>query len=425
MYVLYAVLVHIAFVLVLPLLLLHPKLRSGFRFRLGRMPPGWPGERALRSPRIWLHGASAGDVLALQPIITQLRKELPDCGIVLTVVTRTGFEVARNLPGVDAWGYLPFDLPWTVRRFVRALRPDVLVLEYAEIWPALLRAVKRSGARVVLTNGHFDERALSRYRFFYRLIGNPLVHLDRLCMREPVEARRALAIGAPAERILVTGNTKFDRCRELMDEDGRAVDALRESLGLDPDGLLWVAGSTHRGEEEILLGIFTALRAKHAGLRLLIAPRYPERAGEVQRLAKRVGLAAALRSAGAGDAPVIVLDSIGELASAYRMASVVFVGGSFVRRGGQNILEPAACGRAVLFGPYMHNFADSVRLLLGRGGIQVADGDQLGTTLDELLARPEVLEQLGQTARRAVAAVQGASRADARVIAGLALGARR
>ncbi|HOX44271.1 MAG TPA: glycosyltransferase N-terminal domain-containing protein [Myxococcota bacterium] len=416
MFCVYAILVHLAFLLLLPMLLLHPKLREGFWARLGRLPPGWPG--LPRRPVVWAHGASAGDLLALEPILQELAGLRPDAAVLLTTVTDSGMAVARRgLVRADAVGYLPYDLPWAAGRVMRAVRPDVLVLEYAEVWPALLRAARRVGARVVLTNGRFHERALGRYRLLYRLIGNPLRHLDALCMRSEEEVAHAVAIGADPARVRALGNSKFDRCAA----DARSAEvppALGAALGHTPESLWLVAGSTHEGEEAGLLDLFARLRASRPALRLLVAPRYLGRVGRVLALARERDLPAARRTLGAGAEPVVVLDTLGELAQVYALAAVVFVGGSLVERGGQNILEPAARGRPVLFGPHMENFQDSVQVLLGRGGLQVPDLEQLELTLARLLDDPQARDRLGALAAESVRAVQGGSRRMAEVIAG-------
>lgn len=418
MFVLYAILVHVAFVLLLPLLLLHPKLREGFWFRLGRYPASWPGCKG--EPVIWLHGASAGDLLAIQPVLRELRRLRPQACLVLTTVTNSGMAVGRRMREADACGYLPYDLPESVKRAMDLVRPDLLVLEYTEVWPALIRGAARAGARIAVINGRFNERALGRYRWLYRLIGNPLKRVDLLCMRDQDEAEHALAIGAAPERVRVTGNTKFDSCRLQDWFEPEELESLAAALGVGDNALVWVAGSTHEGEEADLLEVFCSLRASHPRLRLVIAPRYVERAERVAALCHERGLACGLRSRTAPDEPVVVLDSVGELREVYRLATVVFVGGSFVRRGGQNILEPAACGKPVLFGPHMENFRGSVRVLLGRGGIQVSDPHRLQRVLGDLLERPEEIAKLGEMAREAVTAVQGATEVCTRELLALA-----
>jgi 3-deoxy-D-manno-octulosonic-acid transferase len=325
---------------------------------------------------------------------------------------------------IDAVVYAPWDLFGATRRAVSRLAPDLLVLEYTEIWPNLIRAAHDSGARVALTNGRFGPTQLGRYRFLFSIIGNPLDDIDLFLMREADEAERVLLLGAKRERVLVTGNTKFDALAPLAEA---AIDtALAEALGLPEGGEVLIAGSTHEGEEERLLEAYAQLVTVRPGLRLVIAPRYIERAQRVLALIAAAGLQGGLRSLGNPQhAKVVVLDSIGELARAYRLATLVFVGGSFTTRGGQNILEPAAQGKPVLFGPHMENFRDSVQVLVGRGGIQVKDVEQLVRVMTELFARPESLTSLGELARSTVRQISGASDRNVEALAKLLRGAGR
>ncbi len=435
MHVLYAIASYLIFALGLPVLLTHPKLRDGVLARLGFygrkwLPLGQAGEagpaqverggvsggephpppQQERRPRIWLHGASAGDLLALQPMMRQLKARLPGCCILVTTITNSGLAMARKkLSDVaDVVVYAPYDLPGPTRRAVAALRPDLMVLEYTEIWPNLIRAARRAGVRIALTNGRFDPDKLGKYRAFFGAIGNPLRAIDCFLMRSDEEAERALALGAAPDRVWVTGNTKFDAL--LLDGTAGKEEALGAEMGLD-GGPVFMAGSTHEGEEEILLSVYQRLAVRHPGLQMVVAPRYVERSGKIVSLAAEAGLSVRLRSGGkaAGHAQVTVLDTIGELAVAYRLATLVFVGGSFVTRGGQNVLEPAAQGCPVLFGPHMENFKDSVQVLQGRGGIQVATPEKLFKVADELLQRPDQVKELGTLARRSVGAIRGAS----------------
>jgi len=414
----YAIAVTIAFAFAWPFLLLLPKLRAGTAARFGRYPPGFLADR--KGPRVWLHGASAGDLLALLPVYRELRRLRPDALFVVSCMTDSGEAIARKrFADADAVTFLPWDLPRAVARTVHILKPDLLVLEYTELWPALIREMKRRGGAVALTNGRFSERNLSRYRWLFRLFGNVLRELDLLLMREDAERERALALGAPPERVVVAGNTKFDTLLLSLGEG--STDALAAAFGLREGDRLWVAGSTHEGEEALLLDVFVRLRADFPELRLAIAPRYMERTGRIAALARERSLPVRMRSSQAPPAgePVLLLDTIGELVLAYRLASLVFVGGSFVTRGGQNILEPAACGRAVLFGPHMENFHDAVQVLVGRGGIQVNDATHLHRVAHDLLARPERLAEVGALARDAVGSVRGASVRNAEALAAL------
>jgi 3-deoxy-D-manno-octulosonic-acid transferase len=404
----YAIASWIALLALAPILLFHRKLRHGIPFRLGLYRPSFDPGRG--SPRIWLHGASAGDLLSLQPMLKEIKARLPGSCVIVTTITNSGLAMARKrLVEADVLLYAPYDVGLATSRAVARLRPDLLVLEYTEIWPNLIRSAKRGGARIALTNGRFDPKRLQRYRALFRAIGNPLQRIDLFLMRSDEEAERVLQLGAAPDRVWVTGNTKFDAL--VLDVPGERDAALRSEMGLPAGAPVFMAGSTHEGEEEAILGVYRELRQRWPELRLVVAPRYVDRAGKIVALAAEAGFAARLRSGGekAGSAQVTVLDTIGELAAAYRLATLVFVGGSFVTRGGQNVLEPAGQGKPVLFGPHMENFKDSVQVLVGRGGIQVTSPEQLARVAAELLARPEKIAELGELARQAVGAIRGAS----------------
>ncbi len=402
--------------LALPLLWTHRKLHAGHAARLGWYRHGMPPKR---QPRIWVHGASAGDVLALLPTVRALRARRPDLEVVATTITDSGFAMLkRHLPLFCGITYAPLDLPGAVRRALRALQPDVLILEYTELWPNLIYAARAQQVRLVLHNGRFSGARLGRYACLFKLVGNLLRPFSLLLMRDGHELQRALQLGAPALALHVTGNTKFDNVAQAP--AAAKVAELRAACGFAPDSTIWVAGSTHEGEEDLLLDVFVDLRQSFADLRLVLAPRYTERGDKLLALCARRRLRARRRTQpsppSSADPDVLVLDTIGELSACYELASLVFVGGSFVPRGGQNILEPAACGKPVLFGPNMQNFADSVQVLLGRGGIQVASQAQLGRVMADLLRRPATRLELGLTAQAQVRAIDGAARRNAELI---------
>ncbi len=408
MHLVYVVASYLLFLALLPVLLFHPKLRHGIPFRLGFYRRSFDAGHG--RPRVWLHGASAGDLQALPPMMKELKARLPGCCILVTTVTNSGLAMARKrLTEADVVLYAPYDLAGATRRAVARLAPDLLVLEYTEIWPNLIEAVRRAGSRIALTNGRFHPENLGRYRALFRAIGNPLTSIDLFLMRSDEEAERALGLGAPPDRVWVTGNTKFDAL--VLEAPATSDEALREQMGLAATAPVLMCGSTHDGEEELILAVFRRLLERYPGLQLVIAPRYVERSSRVMALAADAGLSVRLRSGGpvAGSAQVTVLDTIGELSAAYRLATLVFIGGSFVRRGGQNLLEPAAQGKPVLFGPHLDNFKDSVQVLVGRGAIQVATPEQLLRVARDLLGRPDQMAELGRLAREAVTSVRGAS----------------
>lgn len=415
---LYVVASYLLFALLFPFLSLNRKTRDGLAQRLGFYAPGTFPEGG--GPRIWMHGASAGDLLALSPMVDLLRARFPKARIVMSTMTNSGALMARERlrSRLDAVVFVPYDLKGATERAMAAFRPPMLVLEYTEVWPNLIRAAKNAGARVVMTNGRFAKARMWSYHLLFGLIDNPLRDFDALLMREEDEAERVLELGAPKERVFVTGNTKFDALvtGEPALEDAR----LRSALGFPHSARVWICGSTHEGEEDLLIEVFQRLLKDHPDLRMVMAPRYIDRAPKLIDLATAAGLTSTLRSNGnAQGARVVILDTIGELARAYRLATLVFVGGSFTERGGQNILEPAGQGKPVLFGPNMENFHDSVQVLVGRGGIQVKDEHHLHQVMDELLRRPGDLKELGDMALGTVRQVSGASARNAERMASL------
>jgi 3-deoxy-D-manno-octulosonic-acid transferase len=413
-----ALLSYLAFCLGLPFWLLHPKLRAGHAARLGIYRRALPPKR---QQRLWVHGASAGDVLALLPTVRALRLLRPNVEVVASTITNSGHAMAiKHLSLFAAVVYAPYDLPGAVRRALRALQPDVLILEYTELWPNLIHAAAAQGVPLVLHNGRFSLARLHRYRWLFALVGNLLRPLHCLLLRDAQEAERALLLGARPEQLAITGNTKFDSVSQAP--NAAKVENLRRWVASNhAQELLWVAGSTHEGEEELLLDALLDLRREFTALKLLLAPRYTERCDKVVALCKKRQLRVSMRQPVSADvrgiADVLVLNTIGELGACYPLASLVFVGGSFVPRGGQNILEPAASGKPVLFGPHMENFADSVQVLLGRGGIQVASGPQLVRVMRDLLRRSVYRTELGSTAKAQVRAISGAAARNAQHLA--------
>jgi 3-deoxy-D-manno-octulosonic-acid transferase len=400
---LYSALSYVAHGALAPVLLGHPKLKEGVRERLGLEPM----KGLATGEHVWFHGASAGDLLALKPTIRQLQELDPKVVPMVSMITNSGRRMGerefKDLP----LRYAPYDMPFSTRRAMREVAPKLLVLEYTELWPSFISAAKEVGAKVALHNGRFSAKNLSNYKLMFRAIGNVLDDIDLFLMRDEEEAARAVKLGARYDHVFVTGNTKFDNLRESGPLPA-SIEEVRKILGWSPSDPVWVWGSTHEGEEELLFSGYKQLKARWPKLRLIVAPRYVERAKKVKDL-----LHGTLRSAPQAGADVLVVDTIGELFDWYGLATLVFIGGSFVSRGGQNILEPAAHGKPVTFGPHMENFADSVQILLGRGGTQVSSPEQLTRVTQELLERPSEIEKLGELAHDAVMSVRGAAKRNA------------
>lgn len=413
----YRLLSFVVFGLGWPFWWLQPRLRAGQRQRWGLYGPRRPVWPRGPSPRIWLHGASAGDVRALRPLVAHIRAAMPSATLVLSTITDTGYQMAeRELSKwVDGIVYAPLDTSGATRRTVGVLRPDLLVLEYAELWPNLIAAVKASGARVVLVNGRIHPDKLTAYRWLMWLAGSPVRAFDRLLMRSDADAARIRALGAVDDRVEVTGNTKFDD-----------VVAPEPSPGFDilGPGPWLVAGSTHVEDETKVLAGFAALKQVDPAARLIVAPRYPERASSVAADIERTWSVARWPLVGGYDpstSDVVVVGAVGFLRAMYLIARVAVVGGTFGRRGGHNILEPAAAGVPTLAGLDLRNSPDAVELLRGRGLIQVGDASTLSRVLIDLWTDDLLRTRLGQRAVTAVNTARGATRRNAEVVIELLL----
>jgi 3-deoxy-D-manno-octulosonic-acid transferase len=401
-------------VLALPVLLLRKKTRPGLRARLGAVhAPASDGKT-----RVWVHAASAGDVKNVWPVVRGLKEARPGVFVIVSVVTNSGQDMANKMhPPPDAVTFLPLDMPVFVRRSLNAVRPDVLLLECTELWPALMREAGRRAIPMVLCNGRMSERSAGWYRLLFAVVGNPLHHLSSLCLVSDEDRDRYARLGSSPQKCHVTGNCKFDAA--AGGPDAQKVQTFREALG-NPERVI-VAGSTHSGEETVVLRAFAVARKSHADLKLVWAPRYLEHADSLVARARLAGFVTARKSDGRHaccHADVIILDTMGELAVAYTMAEVALVGGSFVNRGGQNILEPAAAGVPVLHGPDMRLSKDQARALDGVGGWGVS-AEELPGALVKLLDDRTAARRMGQEGRAVVHALAGSAARHVAVIAAL------
>lgn len=395
-----------------------------FHQRLGIYPPGTSALFRNR-PRIWLHAVSVGEVGVAAAIVDELLPRLPaSCRIALTTTTRTGQAQAAGLPGRKIIPfYAPLDLVGPTRRALRMFRPDVLAIVETEIWPNLIVTARRMGIRTAMVNGRISERTVTRYRKITPLLRHTLSHFDALSMISEADADRVCSLGAPRERVVVHGNAKFDQ----IDPARRWADRqwARTLFNLDDGAPLIVAGSTRDPEEQDIIEAFLAIRQAEPRAVLIIAPRHIERCAQIESWIKSRQLACQRRTClGRGDqsrqAPVVILDTIGELAATYSVARVVFCGGSLVPKGGQNLLEPAQWGKPILHGPYMQDFAEAAKLIEDAGGSKtVTDANQLARAAIDWLRHSEEARQAGEAARAAVSAHRGAARRHAAVIASL------
>lgn len=386
------------------------KYRDGWAEKLwGQLP-----ERSDAKPCLWLHAVSVGEVLQLRPMMKLLAAQRPGWEFVITTTTRTGLDVAKKEYPQHTVCYFPLDFSWATRRAILRIKPSAIVLVELELWPNFVLAANRLGIPLALINGRVSEKSFRGYRRIRPLIARLLRGFDLLAAQNNEYADRLLALGAPRDRLLITGSIKFDGVRS--DRSNPKTTELREFFGLLPEEKVFIAGSTQTPEEAFALDTWQALRNEFPNLRLILVPRHKERFDEVAALVASRGLTMRRRSSGCGTGrsarptEVLLLDTLGELGACWGLADIAFVGGSLTQRGGQNMLEPAAYGAAVLFGPNTCNFRDIVEQLLARDAARVVRSEkELTSTVRELLKSPATAQELGVRAKTFVATQQGAA----------------
>ena len=383
------------------------KYREGLLERLGLVPLRLAkslDERGRKRPMIWLHAVSVGEVLAASRLVGELDRALPGYRLVISTTTRTGQELARDRFGPDRVFYCPLDLPWAVRATLNALQPRLLILAETEFWPNLLSGCFRRGIPVAVVNARISDRSWPRYRRLRALWKPFLERLSRVLAQSETDAERLKAIGCSLERVTVAGNLKFDVRAAVEAEATRLLKALAPTLRLV------VAGSTLEGEEAVLVEVWPRLLEADPQLALILAPRHPERFGGVAALLDRAGIQWVKRSdwrsqpAEAGKpllpGEIVLLDTIGELASVYSLAAVAFVGGSLIPAGGHNPLEPAQFGVPIVMGPHYANFRAITDDLRTRNAIRIAAKEELAVALIELLRDRLAAVAMGERARQ-------------------------
>jgi 3-deoxy-D-manno-octulosonic-acid transferase len=423
---LYNLLLPLAALVGLPYYAVRMVLTGKYRKSLGPKLGFYPDSKVFSglggSPRIWMHAVSVGEVTAAAPVMAELRTRYPRACLVLSTSTETGREMAdRLVTEATAHIYYPLDLPFVVARMLRRVRPDVFVPTETELWPNFLTQCRARGVQVVLVNGRISPRSFRRYgrtRFFWKGL---LEGLDGLGMISETDARRVQELGALREKVQVLGNAKYDSLASRTSDDLRAE--ISRKLDIRPGSPVFVAGSTHEGEEAACLAVYRRLLEVDPEFQLILVPRHIERGDAVADLVRQAGFKDIFRVSEMGGGRrrkgnrIVIVDVIGELFKAYSLATVVYCGGSLVPRGGQNILEAAAWGKVVLYGPSMEDFEGEKALLEEAGaGISVADEKELLARMLYLLADPEQLKRRGEQGRLAIAANAGAARRYADLI---------
>jgi len=417
MYLIYTFLLSVGLILTLPYYLIRfRRYRATFADRLG----------LLKIPQlkhtIWVHAVSVGEVKAVEKLLERLRQQFPDKPLVVSTATPAGQQLARERRDiVDHTLYFPIDLPWCVRRVVDRLSPEMVIIAETEIWPNFLRACRARGARVVMINGRISDRSFGRYRLVRGWLRRVFEHYAVLGMQSETDRQRIEAIGADPRKVAVFGNLKYDATGAV-----RRVDP---ELGgfLEDCKPLWIAASTMPGEEELVLNAFKQVLNSRPDLKLLVAPRHPERCDAVTETINSRGFDIVRRSqlqTAQRRAPVLLLDTIGELAGIFEYADVVYMGGTLVRAGGHNILEPARHAKPIVFGPHMENFRDIARVFLdGEAAIRIEHASELAEAVAGILSDPQRSAALG---RNALAIIRQNTGATERVLRMLEpAGARR
>lgn len=396
------------------------KTRRGIRERLGSYSKGFTDGLRERTV-IWVHAVSVGETRAVSPLLRALRNRYPDAVLLLSHVTETGREVALQVAEVDHCIFFPFDLSWVARRVLRRIRPSAIILMETEIWPNFVRAANLQKVPVILVNGRISDRSLPRYHAVRRLLKPVLAGVAAFCMQTAQDARRIRLLGAVPEQIMVSGNLKFDM------PEPRVAAASREQLLREfhlPDGsLVWVAGSTHPGEEKLVSEVYRQLLEIHPRLILVLVPRRPERVRQVGEELARLNLNYVLRTAIGAETPplqsgdVLLVDTVGEMLTFYAMADIVFVGGSLVPVGGHNILEASLLNKPVIYGPHMQNFKEIAGLIRkAQGGLAVVDRDDLYHQVRLLIENPAERHRLGENGHNLLMQNRGATERTLAVI---------
>jgi 3-deoxy-D-manno-octulosonic-acid transferase len=419
MYALYSALLAFFLVLTLPYWLLqilrHGKYRAGLGQRFGAVPASLAGRDGKSDEKrtIWVHAVSVGEVVASSAVIGRLRQEFPSHRVFVSTTTRTGQKLAAQRFGAENVFYFPVDFAFAIRPYLDALHPELVVVAETEFWPNFLRMTKRSGARIAVINCRISDRSLpgyKRFRFWLpRLLESALGNVDLFLTQTEEDRKRLIAIGAAESKITVAGNLKFD----VMPPPAPAiVESLRDSFIRTAAGPILVCGSTLEDEEGLVLSVFRNVFVDHPRAVMILAPRHPERFQEVTALIEKLGFPMSRRSLWSGEplaGSVFLVDTIGELAALYSLATIAFVGGSLVPRGGHNILEPALYGVPIVTGNHYENFRDVVNFFASRNAVRIVGVAELPLVFMELIGNDNERATLGRNALSALESQRGAT----------------
>ena len=420
MYFIYNILAVLLVILALPVFAVRVVREAGFAERLKQSFGALPAETLAKvagKEAIWVHAASVGEIVAASPIVKEIRRELPAIPIMVSVVTASGYDMAKRIiPEAEGIIFFPLDLPYLSYSVVAKIKPQAFLMVETELWPNFLKAIRRFKIPAMMVNGRISDKSVNRYIYFRRVLTDMLNTVVQFCMQSNIDAKYIIRLGADPARVVVTGNTKFDQSyTELSLEDKTKM---LTDLGLSGADQILVAGSTHRGEEELLFPAFSEVRVQFPHTQFIVAPRDTLRAGELIELAAKYNFAAVKRTSmpdkQVAKPDMIIIDTIGELGKIYGLGDIVYVGGSLIPHGGHNILEPAAHGKPIVVGPHMFNFKETYALFSERGVcLTVHDSVSLTATMLQLLHNPEQRQKLGQEALAIINENRGASHKSA------------
>jgi len=407
-------------VLALPVFVFRMFHESGFKERL-RQSFGFLPKEALapvaQKDCIWLHAASVGEIVAASPIVKEFRRELPEYPILVSVVTASGYTMAKRIiKDADSIIYFPLDLPLLSASVVKKIMPRVFLPVETELWPNFLKAARQYNIPVMMVNGRISDKSVKRYRYLRGVLTDMIGTVVKFCMQSNIDAQYIIKLGADPQRVIVTGNTKFDQTYTDVSQADRQQ--LFHEMGLHQDQPILLAGSTHKGEEEVLFEAFKIIRVQFPATRMVLAPRDIMRTDEIIQIAASNGLIAKRRTLlqhQIGDThEVVVLDTIGELGKVYSIGDIIFVGGSLVPRGGHNILEPAAHGKPIIIGPHMYNFKDTYALFSARNAcITVNDSKELAQKTLDILNNHSLRQAMADETLAIIRENRGAAHASA------------
>ena len=418
-------------ILLSPLLLvkaiISPKYRGRILLRLGIGIEELIQKLPVGQQRIWIHALSVGEVLSAHPLVKELRLARPSITLIFSASTKTGEELARNVMAKEVDLFIPFplDIFSVARKFINLIAADLFVLVETDFWPNFIHTINRKGTPAILVNGRISQKSFARYQRF-RFIFLPMFKIFKfISMQTESDAKKMIALGVNADRVKALGNLKYDAVLPDMvgwDQEQRPTSFYRQQFGISPEKVVWIAGSTHPGEEVAILTAYKRLSLLFPDLFLVVAPRDVERGREVKEIADKLGLTVRLRTAPLQDeefpgAPLLILDTMGELSRMYSFCNIAFIGGSLVPDGGHNPLEPAAFAKPILFGPYMDDFTEIASDLLEKDAAIVChDEDDIFEVMKKLLVNHSIQKQMGKDAQALVIQHRGVTKRHIEII---------